>query len=130
MEKHDEPERLDDVEALKLLDNVMARMPKCPQCHTKKCVAWFVAFLSWTMKNVMSDDGFFRMFVALLDRAGGHLEFTAEELNRAKQAVKINQSVKPKFHLEPEGVLVELIYSADMVLRDKDDADWPSIIGS
>lgn len=81
-------------EAKKVLIDLLGMIPPCPDCQSNVCVEWLQRYFRWIMTAMLGPSGFMAMFIACLEREGGEIEFTREEIIEAGKVLKVENEVK------------------------------------
>lgn len=93
-ENHTSGEYLSDEAAQILLARMLQMIPPCPDCEGKTCAEWLLRYFSWIMTAMLGPSGFMCMFIACLEREGGRIEFTRDEIINAGKVLKVENEVK------------------------------------
>ena len=118
--KHTE---LDKENAFQVLMGLLDMIPPCPDCEQRRCVEWLQRYFAWIMNAMLGPSGFMAMFISILERNGGQMEFTKQEVMDAGRVLRVESEVDEGRELL-RAVVMERAEEGEEV-----DEGWPDLIG-
>lgn len=71
------------------LKSIITLMPRCPHCHRDICYKFAFKWIQFMAQNIAGPGGVMNMFMVMVERNGGKLEFSQDELETIRASDKI-----------------------------------------
>ena len=115
----EQPVELKAEDAMELVGRMCTMIPPCPECGNQGCVEWLEKHFTWVMKNMLGPTGYMRMFVAMMEREGGTVEVTREEMKATQEVTQVTSDM----NVEDQSIRATIVGRRG----DKNDDDEESI---